>query len=79
MEVCQDYIYLLGNIAGDNMAARNAVISAGAVSIVKKILDNISDYEMLELVLWLVSNLVKNDDEEEDQKLNYNLVKANLM
>lgn len=56
------------------MTARNAVVTAGTVAIVKELLDKVVDMNMLELLLWFVSNLVKNDDEEATVKLSYNLV-----
>jgi hypothetical protein len=39
MRTLDNYLYLLGNIAGDNVNARNKAISSGAVPIMKQLLE----------------------------------------
>ena len=63
MSQSSNYLYLLGNIAGDNIKARNATIQAGAVPILHQLLDQaVLEYD-IELLTWMVSNFVKSDDE----------------
>jgi hypothetical protein len=39
MQIIEPYLHLLGNIANDNISARNKTISSGAVPIIKKLLE----------------------------------------
>lgn len=57
-----NYLYLVGNIAGDSIRARNEVIQAGVPPIIKQLLDQAQDDYEIELLTWLVSNLVKSED-----------------
>lgn len=79
MLLYRNYLYLLGNIAGDNIKARNATIVAGGVPILKQLLDQATDEFDVELLMWMVSNFVKSDDyEEKGDKLLYNTVSVFL-
>jgi len=42
MSLCTNYLYLLGNIAGDNIKVRNATIRAGTVPIIRQLLDQVN-------------------------------------